>query len=243
MRSIFKIHPLTYIILLIAFLTGNFKDIILFMLIILVHELGHIISAIIFKWKIEKIVILPFGGITIFNEILNKPLIEEFIIAIMGPLFQIIFTFIFNLKVIQDYSFIILIINLIPIYPLDGAKLLNIFLNKIFSFKLSHKITNYLSFFLALFLMFISVLSFELIYILFTFLIILKVKEELKNHTLIYEKFLYERYIYNLKFKKVKIVKNVNKFYRDYYHYIKDNNKLIEEEQYLKIKYDIRNNF
>ena len=36
---------------------------------------------------------LPFGGVTIFNEDLNRPIYEEFIILIMGPVFQIVFSF------------------------------------------------------------------------------------------------------------------------------------------------------
>lgn len=237
MKNIFKIHPLTYIIFLISFFTGHFKEILIFMTIILVHELGHILSAIFFKWKIKEIVMLPFGGITIFNEILNKPLIEEFIIAIMGPIFQLIFTLFFSSTLIKNYSLIVLIINLFPIYPLDGSKILNIFFNKFFPFKLSHKLTNYLSFFLTMFLFFFSLLNHELIYVLFTILIIIKLKDEFKNHELIYEKFLYERYIYNLKFKKVKIIKNINNFYKEHYHYLKSDNKLVEEKNFLDNKY------
>lgn len=236
MRNIFKIHPMTYIMLLIALLTGHFKEITIFMIIILVHELGHILAGLLLKWQIKKVVILPFGGITIFKAILNKPLIEEFIIAIMGLLFQLLFTLICPTVLIKNYSLIILLINLIPIYPLDGSKILSVFFNKVFPFKFSHKLTNYLSLFLAMFLLFFFFLKHELIYILFITLIIIKLKDEFTNHNLIYEKFLYERYIYNLKFKKIKIIKNINQFYKDHYHFIK-NNTLIEEVDILRVKY------
>ena len=95
-KNIFKIHILFYITGLICFITGFFKNFIIFTSIILIHELGHITSALIFKWNIEKVIILPFGGITIFNERIDKSLLEEFIIAIMGPIFQIIFMIIFK---------------------------------------------------------------------------------------------------------------------------------------------------
>ena len=71
---------------------------------------------IYFKWKIEKVIILPFGALTIFNVDLNSKIYEEFLICIMGPLFQLIFTFIFyyftNNDVIFNYSFSILFFNL-----------------------------------------------------------------------------------------------------------------------------------
>ena len=88
-----KIHILFYLLLFICVLTGNFKECIIFTSFILVHELGHIISAIILKWNIEKIVVLPFGSITIFNEKINKPLKEELLIAISGVIYQTMFYF------------------------------------------------------------------------------------------------------------------------------------------------------
>ena len=80
----------------ICALTGYFKHFILFTLLIIIHELGHITGALIFKWKIKKVLILPLGGLTIFDEYLSKSIFEEFIILIMGPLYQIIFYYLFS---------------------------------------------------------------------------------------------------------------------------------------------------
>ena len=96
----------------------------------MVHELGHISTAIYYRWHIEKVILLPFGGLTIFNEKINRPLKEEFMVLIMGPVFQMLGTIIFcgfsKDFLVADYSKMILAFNLLPIYPLDGAKLLNI---------------------------------------------------------------------------------------------------------------------
>jgi len=237
MKNLFKVHILTYIALLIAFLTGYFKESIFFTMIILIHELGHLTLALFFKWKIVKIILLPFGGITIFNELINRPLIEEFLIAIMGPLFQIVFTIILNNSIVTYYSKIILLINLIPIYPLDGAKILNIIFNKLFFFRISYNLTLYLSYFLSIIFILLAVLKKELIFLLFIMILTIKLKKELSNRGLIFNKFLYERYLYKLKFRKVKIVKNEKKFKKDYYHFI-DENKLIEEKDFLKQKFE-----
>ena len=88
-----------------------------------------------------------------------------------------------------------------------------------------------------MFLLFFSLLNCQLIYVLFTILIIIKLKDEFKNHELIYEKFLYERYIYNLNFKKVKIINNINNFYKDYHHYLKYDDKVVCEKAFLTNKY------
>ena len=143
MKIFFKIHPIYYIMAIICILTGLFKDFIYITLLIFIHEIGHLTAALYYKWNVKKIVILPFGGITIFNELLNKSLKEEFVILVLGPIFQILFyciLCIFNIKsnLITNYHYSLLLFNLLPIIPLDGSKLLNIILNKLFSFKYSH---------------------------------------------------------------------------------------------------------
>ena len=150
MKTIFKIHPLYYLVAFLSIITGLFKDFIYITLLIFIHEIGHTIGALYYKWNIKKIIILPFGGITIFNEYINKSLKEEFVILVLGPLFQILFYFIlcfFNIEstLITNYHYSLLLFNLLPIIPLDGSKLLNIILNKITNFKLSHMLTIYVS--------------------------------------------------------------------------------------------------
>ena len=93
------IHLFFYITAFICVLTGYFYEFSLFTYLILIHELGHVLAGIYFKWNIKEIIILPFGGLTKFEELLNKPIIEEFIITIMGPIFQIIGYYILKCKV------------------------------------------------------------------------------------------------------------------------------------------------
>ena len=70
------LHPIFIITIFVFILMGRFKFILYFMLLILVHELGHILISLIFKWNIDKIIILPFGGLTKYNQLINTPLIE-----------------------------------------------------------------------------------------------------------------------------------------------------------------------
>lgn len=239
-KNIFKIHILFYITGLICFLTGFFKQFIIFTSIIIVHELGHIIGALIFKWNIEKVILLPFGGITIFNEKIDKSLKEEFIIAILGPLFQIIFFFFFK----DNYTFnlynkIILIFNLIPIVPLDGSKILNVMLNKYISFKKSHLITIYISLVIVLFfLIIIFKYNFNLITLLILFFILKEVLIDFKKHKYYINKFLLEKYLYKTNYKNKKIIKNVNQMKKQTNHIIKYKNKYYFECDVLTKMFD-----
>ena len=104
-----------------------------------IHELGHALTGIILGYKLEKIVFYPLGGITIFNLPINIPLKKELLILIMGPITQII-GYIFLKKYfsfITIYHYTLLIFNLLPLYPLDGGKILNIICSYHFNYLFS----------------------------------------------------------------------------------------------------------
>ena len=240
-KNIFKIHPFYYFFALISVLTCNFRNFILFSIIIIVHEFGHLFIALFLNWRVEEVLLLPFGGVTIFNEDLNRPMIEEALILICGPLLQIIFVYFFrNNNILVNYSNILLLFNLLPIYPLDGSKLLNLFLNLFLSFKSSHILTIYFSF---IFIFFILIkYDFSLMLILIFLLVFLKVVDEFKNHNNIFNRFLLERYIKNFNFKKCKVIRsnNLDKMKRDFKHVFLDDGVYITEKKMLKKRFDFK---
>lgn len=238
-------HPLFLITVLIFILIGEFRFISYFMLLIIVHELGHILVSLYFKWNIEKIIILPFGGLTKFNEIINRPLIEEFLIAISGIIFQTIFYVLIKDKI--DYKFFnvtnyfILVFNLIPIYPLDGSKILNVLFNKITSFKNSILLTVIISYISIIgFLIMVARVN-KLIVLVTTFLLI-EVNKLYKEREYIFNKFLLERHLGEFNFKKKKTINSVNKMKKDYRHLFYVDNKYLTESYFLKKMFDITSN-
>ena len=236
----FKFHILFFLMAFLCGITGFFKNFIFLTLIIIVHELGHVLLARIFKWKIDRVVILPIGGITIFDEVISKSLLEEFFILIFGPLFQIIFVnlffFIFGFnEFIYYYNLFLLFFNLLPIYPLDGYKLFNIFLNIIFSYRLSFIVSIILSF-IFLLLSFLFLFFYYHNFILFIAFIILLFRniKYLFSFKLIFNKFLLERYLYKFYFKKYKFINNVFNMKRTCLHIFNYKGNLIDEKDYLK---------
>jgi len=161
------IHPFFYFILSISFITGHFRNIMYFTTIILIHELGHSITSVILGIKLNRIVLFPFGGLSILEYSINLSLIKELLILVMGPVTQIVFTYlIYYLKIdvsyyFYTYSMFILIFNLIPIYPLDGGKLINVFLSFFLPFYKSLKITYYLSYFIYISLVFMTIIYYR----------------------------------------------------------------------------------
>lgn len=236
----FEIHPICYLVAIIYVITGTFRPFFWITLLIFVHEMGHVLTGIIFKWNIEKVVIMPMGGITIFKESLNRPIIEEFIIALMGPLFQIVFYLLVHSYVSYSWFYsanlAILLFNLLPIIPLDGSKILHCIMDFIFSYQISHKIILWISIiFLCVGGLFCFYLNNLIFYIMFI-CILMKVIEEYKNRSLRFQKFLLERYLYLYHFKKTKKVYkgDVTDMYRDYKHIFFMNNHWISEKSFLK---------
>ena len=234
---------------LICAITGFFKHFLFFSLIIIIHEFGHFFGTLIYKWKVKKILILPIGGITILDELLSKSIYEEFIILLLGPLFQIIFYYVFTYffgfnQILYTYHYSLLIFNLLPIFPLDGYKLINLIFNKFFSFKLSHILSISLSLIVITILLinyFYNQVNF--IYFLAMFFLILKNVAEFLNHNFIFNKFLLERYLYNINLRKTKIInsKNYRKMRREYKHIFFYNQKYETEKMFLKKKFDNTN--
>ena len=101
MKFLNKINISVYsiIIIFLSLISGLFKEFIVISIIILFHEFGHFIFLYKYKWNIKEIKIYPFGGVCTLDEKIDKPLKEEFIISIMGLIFQeLLFLIVFILS-------------------------------------------------------------------------------------------------------------------------------------------------
>jgi stage IV sporulation protein FB len=191
----------------------------------------------------------PFGGHIVFDEDINKPLKEEFLILISGPIFQMILFFIvsilYNFNIINiytynvffEYHYTILFFNLIPIYPLDGSKILNIIFNNFLPFKESHKLTIYLSY---IFIIVYFIFLYSNINLLILLVILsIKVIKEHKDHNFIFNKFLLERYLKDIKHKFNHLIKGerINKIRKNRNNLFKVNNKIYNEKKILKKRF------
>ena len=242
MKKIFKIHILTYVLALLAVLTAHFRLYLSFMLLIVIHEFGHILVSLIFKWRLKEITVLPLGMISKYNNYLNTPLKEEIVVASMGVIFQLVFYCLF-LRVNDMYEMcnrVIIIFNLLPIYPFDGSKILNVILNKFLSFKTSYLIGLYLSLIICNICLLIGIIYRDLIMIIVFIPLLIGLMKEYSNIPIVINKFYLERYLYHFEFPKMKYIKGIKigKMKKDYYHYFKDNNEVYNEEQILKKTFD-----
>ena len=236
----------TYIILALSYIiTGYYLNLIVLTSLIIVHELGHYTSAKILNFNVKKIIIYPYGGITIIDDLINKNINKEIIVAISGVLYQslfyIIILYLNKLNIIRDYTFNIytiyhkslLFFNLLPIHPLDGSKILNLIISKFIYYNLSNKITIYISIITLIILLKTKIYNNNYSYIFILSILITYIYKYIKNLKYIYNKFLLERYIYNIDYKKISIINNINKMYKNRTHIIKNKKKYFKEKKYL----------
>lgn len=230
----------------ISLITGHFRNLIYFTLIILIHELGHSLTAILLGLKLEKIEIYPYGGCSKLEYDINTPIIKELLVILMGPIIQIILMLIVYLLIevpiyFYTYNMFILIFNLLPIYPLDGGKLLNIFLSYFLSYYQSLKKVIYFSYmiYISLFIIFL-VYKWNLLLFLGIILLGIKLISEIKLMDYYFQRFLIERHINTYNFTKSKKISSFKQMRRDYYHFFIDKRKIIDEKKILAIYFNTK---
>jgi stage IV sporulation protein FB len=125
--------------------------IVLVFLCVLLHEFGHIFTARAFGVQTPDVVLLPIGGVARLERIPEKPR-EEFLIAIAGPLVNVVIAGVLLLFAGADVSsnaamaavdntkipmvdrlaavnLFLALFNLIPAFPMDGGRVLRALLS------------------------------------------------------------------------------------------------------------------
>ena len=205
------------------------------MIIIIVHEFGHFFIAILFGFKVDKIYIYPLGGLTKFSDLINRPLYQEVLVTIMGPVFQIIISIILSRfdRSVLLFNNLLLLFNLLPILPLDGGKLFSLFISSIISYKKSLRLVILISYVVYIFSFVFIIYLNSLFFIIVFLLLVFKIYEESININYLYHKFLIERLLYDFNFKKSIVVSSLFSFYKYKKNTVIKNNKIYSEKDII----------
>ncbi len=236
----------TYIIMTLGLvLTGHFANLLIFTSLIIIHEFGHIITAAIYKYKIKKVIIYPYGGITKLDTLVNTRIEIDLLIAISGIILQSIYfyivLFLYNKGMVREYIYNLFLIyhnsmllfNILPIIPLDGSKIINLLFSKYLNLNLSNNLTVLVSFITLIILLISNIYENNYSMIMVVFVLLQNIWKYYKKIEYVYNKFILERYLYNIRYKSVKIIDNKNKMYKNKTHLFKVNNNIIEEKRFL----------
>ena len=132
------------------------------MIFAIIHEFGHLLAGILLGMKPEKIEIKPFG-VSIDFELKRKDYnikikrgnlleVKKIFVALAGPMTNTLIIFLLAMptifqinqedKMVMIFSNMVLIIfNILPIYPLDGGRILK---SIMYIIKGKHKAENYI---------------------------------------------------------------------------------------------------
>lgn len=230
MKNIFKINPITYLIILLILICGYFNYFFVIITIMFFHELGHLTMIKLSNQKINSIEVFPFGAIIKMNMQSNIKSLKFFFISSAGIIMQLILYIPFFIlykkslitgltyNIFLTYNKIIILFNILPIIPLDGSKIMSSITELIMPYKLNLKIINILSIITLIIFVILNDKTLTLI-IIISFLLTETFKL-IKNHNYIFNNFLLERYLYNIEHKKTKRVGNINQIYKNYYNFI-----------------------
>ncbi len=149
---------------IIFYLSKQIEIYLVIMFFAFIHELTHLLAGILLKMKVKRISIMPLGfsvEFAVSEENYNKKIlksnileIKRIVIAIAGPLINLIICLVasnlniqYELKNMIIYSnFLIAIFNLLPIYPLDGGRIIKsilcIYIGRKNAIIISNKISN-----------------------------------------------------------------------------------------------------
>ena len=137
----FRIDLKIFIFLIIFYFTRQIEIYSILMLFALIHELGHLLAGLLVGMQPEKLELMPFGVAISFKikpEEYNKKIkkgnqleIKKILVALAGPITNfIVIVIILNLNIelfkaltIIYTNFLIVIFNLLPIYPLYGGRI------------------------------------------------------------------------------------------------------------------------
>ena len=151
-----KVNLNIFLFLILFLITNQIEIYALVMIFALIHELAHLICGVLLGFETDTLRIMPLGFSIEFKikvqdynkKIMNSNIlsVKKILVALAGPLinfFIVILGIILKININIIYAnFLILIFNLLPIYPLDGGRILINSLKILCGNKKANKYTN-----------------------------------------------------------------------------------------------------
>ena len=139
-----KIHPLFLLVMLLCAVFGGLTNILLCLMTALIHECGHIFYAAKTGYACSEIKIMPYGASAVYDIEGIRPK-EELALALAGPFVNAcLCVFLAGLwwffpesyaytDTVMKANIAMLVVNLLPAYPLDGGRALGCLLRRYIS--------------------------------------------------------------------------------------------------------------
>lgn len=147
-----RVHP-TFLLVLLAYgALGLITQALLIFALVIGHELAHLLTAKAYGFRVVGLELFPFGGAAYCDDLFEGRKIEESIMALAGPVFNLVLLFAaqslrwlgyWNGPSGEDFvriNFWLAAFNLLPILPLDGGRVARALFSDAFGFVRTTKV-------------------------------------------------------------------------------------------------------
>ena len=161
---VFRIDLKIFLLLILFYITKQIEFYAIIMFFAIIHEFGHLLTGLTLGMKPEKIELKLFGlsvsfkiSIDEYNKKIKKANmleVKKIIVALAGPITNLLIILIANFIHLNDYqknmiiysNLLLILINMLPIFPLDGGRVLKGLLHIILGKNKAEKYSNKISF-------------------------------------------------------------------------------------------------
>lgn len=126
-----RIHFLLVVMMVIFAISGQLAEAMVSLASVIFHEWCHAVVALKLNWCVKEIELLPFGGVAKMERLCAGG-IDEILVVIAGPVGSAVMGGICYMidengitSVLAEVNLMLALCNLIPVYPLDGGRILH----------------------------------------------------------------------------------------------------------------------
>ena len=145
------VHFTTLLVFAAAYFFGMLEQTMVIFVVAFLHEMFHLAAALALKEKAQKVIIMPYGCELKLSAISSPS--NEIIIAAAGPCFNLAAALLASRFPLGETFYFMnlamLFMNVLPVLPLDGGRVLRGILSYFFGSAAIFKAMRFLSFFVA----------------------------------------------------------------------------------------------